>query len=994
MKRLGTPLLVMGCLAALTFACFGKAIFQGEQFSYRDAAHFYYPLYERVQMAWNSGHYPPLWETEENAGMPLLGNPTAAVLYPGKLIYALLPYPVGARVYTISHTLLAFATMLALLRSWSVSWTGSTIAGLSYAFGMPILFQYCNIVFLVGAAWAPLGIRAVDGWLRRGRRWAILELALVLSMETLGGDPETAYLTGAFAGLYALMLAYSRRRINLGEPARSPWRIVLISGVIGVVWVGGTLVMARWADTLRPPRIGQNPPAPLPWMPWVPLAVLGVWVVVALVLLWQWWRSRTGRAVASLVPMLAGLVAAAGLALLLSAVQLFPVAEFTGQTSRAAADGPHDIYPFSMNPVRIVQFLWPNPFGTVFHGNRWWLEPLTAEKIWVPSLYMGGLTIVLALSGFRFRGVEPQRAWLSIIAATSVVLALGEYASPLYVARFSKPIAAVVGKHDKRGEGTIRVDRHLRDGDGSPYWLLATGLPGFRQFRFPGKLLTFTVLAIAGLAGMSWDALLAGDPSVRRRMTVLAGGLLVVTIVTGGVALALRPRFVAWIESYHHRSAFGPLDAQGAFAEMAWGLSQATIVYAIALAIALRGSLRPSLAASIALIGLTADLAAANAQFILTIPQHYFETDPKVLEIIRKAEAEDPSPGPYRVHRMPIWNPTGWNESKSTDRVRDFFVWERDTLQPKYGIPLGVSYTLVMGVAELYDYEWFFSGYTRLLEEEAARQLGVSTTERVVAFPRRSFDLWTTRYFVLPYLPHWTNEHRGFATFLEHTKRVYPPKEMFSGPDRNQREEDWVRNQDFQIMRNQTPYPRSWIVHNLRPVRAVRGLNREDRDAPMKEILFSNDFLWHDKTLIVHDPKTLAWVEEADVATILPRLGGRVTLPSEKAEITRYEAERVEIDANLASPGLVVLADIYYPGWELTIDGEKAPIYRVNRMMRGALAPSGKHHLVFTYRPLSFRVGLACTVAGLAILGVLAVLFTKCPIARWISVPIPGARTS
>ena len=45
----------------------------------------------------------PLWEPEENAGMPLLGNPTAAVLYPGKLIYAVLPYAWGARVYIVAH---------------------------------------------------------------------------------------------------------------------------------------------------------------------------------------------------------------------------------------------------------------------------------------------------------------------------------------------------------------------------------------------------------------------------------------------------------------------------------------------------------------------------------------------------------------------------------------------------------------------------------------------------------------------------------------------------------------------------------------------------------------------------------------------------------------------------------------------------------------------------------------------------------------------------
>ena len=61
------------------------------QFGFRDAGHFYYPLYQRVQEEWNQGRWP-LWEPEENAGMPLLGNPTAAVLYPGKLVFAVLPY--------------------------------------------------------------------------------------------------------------------------------------------------------------------------------------------------------------------------------------------------------------------------------------------------------------------------------------------------------------------------------------------------------------------------------------------------------------------------------------------------------------------------------------------------------------------------------------------------------------------------------------------------------------------------------------------------------------------------------------------------------------------------------------------------------------------------------------------------------------------------------------------------------------------------------------
>ncbi len=107
--------------------CYGPAI-AGGQFAFRDAAHFYYPLYQRVQAEWDAGRWP-LWEPEENGGMPLLGNPTAAVLYPGKVIYRMLPYPLAARMYAIAHTLLALAGAVVLARGLGIGGVGAAIAG-------------------------------------------------------------------------------------------------------------------------------------------------------------------------------------------------------------------------------------------------------------------------------------------------------------------------------------------------------------------------------------------------------------------------------------------------------------------------------------------------------------------------------------------------------------------------------------------------------------------------------------------------------------------------------------------------------------------------------------------------------------------------------------------------------------------------------------------------------------------------------------------------
>ena len=175
--------------------------------------------------------------------MPLLGNPTAAVLYPGKLIYAALPYAWGARVYILAHVVLAFGAMVALMRSWRASWTAAGLSALAYTFAGPILFQYCNIIYLVGAAWLPLGVLAADRWVRLGSRRALLGLALVLAMQTLGGDPQASYLLGL-----CRLRVRGRRRLD-GRP-RPRRRADGPADKVAMVDLS--------ADRRRPDRVGRD----------------------------------------------------------------------------------------------------------------------------------------------------------------------------------------------------------------------------------------------------------------------------------------------------------------------------------------------------------------------------------------------------------------------------------------------------------------------------------------------------------------------------------------------------------------------------------------------------------------------------------------------------------------------------------------------------------------------------------------------------------------
>jgi hypothetical protein len=979
-------MLVFVCFGSLFLLCCGPALFQGRQFGLRDAGHFYYPLHQRVQEEWNQGRWP-LWEPEENAGIPLLGNPAAAVFYPGKLVFAVLPYAWGARIYIVMHTALAFVAMLGLMRSWGISWSGSGLGALSYTFGAPILFQYCNVIYLVGAAWLPLGMHAVDRWVRHGRRWGLWELAVVLSMQVLGGDPQAAYLLGLAGSGYAVGLTWSRARAHTSlqiaksnrQRGRRPQSVSPGFGLLAAVllWSAATVAMGVLLPKLREPHVG-TPTPPLRWMPWMPMGIAVAWSLVGLGFLYFYcWRGRGWRR--PLGTMLLGLAMAAAMAASLTAAQLFPVIEFIQLTTRDAAGGQSGIYHFSVEPYRLAELIWPNFWGLQYGENSYWPEairiPGVYRSLWVPSLYLGGMTVILAVGALAVRQGPPWRVWLAAIAVVSLLGALGRYTSPIWAARTAvavahsprlERLAAQLGPVDDPGDSPIRQDGFLRDGDGSIYWWLATILPGFRQFRFPGKLFTFTSLAMAALSGMGWDLFCARRA---RRAIVMIGGLMVVSLcILTGVVIERHP-ILAVFGSYMGTSASGPLNAAKGYEAIVCSLVHCMLVLGTGLTLIILAPERPQVAGAAALIVMALDLAAANSRYAMTVEQSMFDGQPALVRIIEKAEAErnPPVPGPFRVHRMPTWNPVAWNVTSSTDREREVVAWERSTIGSKYGINFGIEYTHTTGVAELREYEWYFSGFYRAaIGPEIAMWLGTKVGEKVIYFPRRAYDMWNTRYFVVPsYANGWRDESRASAAFRFESELIYPEKSRFDGPHGKEESKRWMDTQDFEVLRNEQEFPRSWVVHNARAITPFDELSRGPRAEARREILYPGDLFWNDPSLTLFDPTSLAWVNRTDLAQILPKLSGLPPSKSEWVKVSYPNPQSAILEVTLESSGLVILADVDYPGWQLTIDDEPAPIYRVNVLMRGALVSAGRHRLVYSFVPRSFQVGLIVSILGL-----------------------------
>lgn len=74
---------------------------------------------------------------------------------------------------------------------------------------------------------------------------------------------------------------------------------------------------------------------------------------------------------------------------------------------------------------------------------------------------------------------------------------------------------------------------------------------------------------------------------------------------------------------------------------------------------------------------------------------------------------------------------------------------------------------------------------------------------------------------------------------------------------------------------------------------------------------------------------------------------GNRTFAVGTAKFLQYEENKVEIQTQNLGDGFLVLADTYYPTWQVFIDGKKADIKLVNLAFRGVYIPKGQHVVLF-----------------------------------------------
>ena len=116
--------------------------------------------------------------------------------------------------------------------------------------------------------------------------------------------------------------------------------------------------------------------------------------------------------------------------------------------------------------------------------------------------------------------------------------------------------------------------------------------------------------------------------------------------------------------------------------------------------------------------------------------------------------------------------------------------------------------------------------------------------------------------------------------------------------------------------------------------------------------------------LKAHYPLAERAMVEAPVPGLTDAAQAAPAAPAQVTTVTEQTSVTATVDT--AKPGLLVLADPWYPGWRATVDGHGTPVLRVDHAVRGVVVPAGRHTVVFTYQDRPTQAGALLALAGLA----------------------------
>jgi hypothetical protein len=175
------------------------------------------------------------------------------------------------------------------------------------------------------------------------------------------------------------------------------------------------------------------------------------------------------------------------------------------------------------------------------------------------------------------------------------------------------------------------------------------------------------------------------------------------------------------------------------------------------------------------------------------------------------------------------------------------------------------------------------------------------------------------------------------------------------------------------VLRNEAAPPWAWIVHDARAASASEALD-----------LLSSGLVDPRQTVLLEPPLR----SPLDPAVVMRLLTGELppdqaTLPDpsrlraagaasegrgDEVSVLQFEADRLLLRARTEGDGVLVLAEVAYPGWQATVDGTPTPIYVANGLLRALSLPAGEHLVELRFDSPTLRVGVAVSLLTATVL--------------------------
>ncbi|MEZ4733518.1 MAG: YfhO family protein [Caldilineaceae bacterium] len=146
------------------------------------------------------------------------------------------------------------------------------------------------------------------------------------------------------------------------------------------------------------------------------------------------------------------------------------------------------------------------------------------------------------------------------------------------------------------------------------------------------------------------------------------------------------------------------------------------------------------------------------------------------------------------------------------------------------------------------------------------------------------------------------------------------------------------------LYRNTSAMPRAWLVHQAETV---------PNNAQALTAIQAATF----------DPR-----QQAVLSTIEPPPSLAPATGPETVQITHYGSNELTLQVEASAPALLVLSEIWYPGWRATVNGVPVPLFQANSALRAVPVPGGTTTVELRFAPLSWRLGLAFFGLGCVLL--------------------------